>query len=325
MFKYFLIRLISVIPKILIITVVIFIGLQLVPGDAVSRMLPPEQLAHLSAEQLEAKREALGLNDSYPEQYFRWIFNLLKGDFGYSLRTGGNIRDIIGGRLGSTFELVLVSLVISTIFGLLLGIVSAVKQNSSIDYFNSVIGVLGVSVPQFFFGLCGILLFGIVLQWLPTGGRMTPGQKDFIDRIPYMIMPALCLGISLIATLMRYTRGSMLDVMGKDYIKVARSKGISEVKVNLKHGFRNALIPVMVILVFRIPILVGGAVVIETVFNYPGMGGLLLDAVNGTDFPLVMIVTLIVATVILVASFLVDIFAALLDPRVRLGNVERNK
>ena len=322
MFRYFFVRLISLIPKILIISLVIFIGLQLIPGDPVSRMMPVEQLAKLTPEQLEAKRESLGLNDSLPEQYLRWITDILKGDLGYSLRTGGNIKDIIGGRLLATFELVFVSLIISTIFGLLLGFVSAIKQNTPIDYINSAIGVLGISIPQFFFGLCGILIFGIMLKWLPTGGRMAPGQKEFFQRIEYMIMPAVCLGISLIATLMRYTRGSMLDVLNQDYIKTARSKGLSEYKVNLKHGFRNAMMPVMVILVFRIPLLVGGAIVIETVFNYPGMGGLLLDAVNGTDYPLVMIVALIVACVILIASFFADILAAVLDPRVRLGKAE---
>ena len=151
---------------------------------------------------------------------------------------------------------------------------------------------------------------------------MELGKEAFFDRIQYLIMPALCLGISLIATLMRFTRGSMLDVLSKDYIKAARSKGLSEINVNIKHGFRNALIPIMVILVFRIPFLVGGTVVIENVFNYPGMGSMLLNAISGTDMPVVMIATMIIAFVILLSSFLVDIFSAMLDPRIRFGVVK---
>lgn len=146
---------------------------------------------------------------------------------------------------------------------------------------------------------------------------MAPGQEAFYERIEYLVLPVLCLGISYTATLMRFTRSSMLDVLNKDYIKTARSKGLSEFSVNLKHGFRNALIPIMVIIVFRIPILVSGTVVIESVFNYPGMGNMLLSAISGGDMPVVMMSTFIIAAVILLVSFLSDIITALLDPRVQ--------
>lgn len=317
--NYFFVRLISLIPKVLIITIVIFIGLQLVPGDPVTRMIPTETLAKLKPEQLEDLRTKLGLNDSIFIQYTRWIYGIIKGDFGYSLMTGGNIRDMLAQRLPPTFELALMGLIIATFFGLIFGFISAIKQNSLIDYINSVLGMIGISVPEFFFGLCAVLIFAINLKWLPTGGMMEFGKNSFFERVQYLILPSICLGISYIATLMRFTRSSMLDVLSKDYIKTARSKGVSEINVNIRHGFRNALIPVMVIMVLRIPILVGGTVVIENVFNYSGMGSLMISAISGTDMPVVMISSMIIAFAILLSSFFVDIFTAVLDPRIRFS------
>ena len=319
MFKYFSLRLMSLIPKLLVISLIIFIGLQFVPGDPITRTISPEVLAQLNPVQLEDLRTKLGLNDNLVIQYVHWMGNILTGNFGFSLVTGGNIREIIAQRLPRTFELAGCGLFIATFFGIILGFISAIKQNSFIDHFNSIVGMIGISVPEFFFGLCGILLFAIKLKWLPTGGTMEFGKEGFLDRIPYLVMPSICLGISYIATLMRYTRSSMLDVLGKDYIKTARSKGLSEVNVYIKHGFRNALIPIMVIMVLRIPMLVGGTVIIETVFNYPGMGSMLLSAISGADMPLVMITAMIIAAVILLSSFLVDIFTAVLDPRIRFN------
>lgn len=320
MLKYFFIRLVSLIPKLLLISIIIFIGLQFVPGDPVTRMISPEVISQLNPAQLEDLRTKLGLNDSIFIQYIRWMGNLLQGNLGYSLMTGGSIANIITQRLPRTFELAVMGLVIASFFGILFGFISAIKQNSFIDYFNTILGMIGVSVPEFFFGLIAILLFAIKLQWLPTGGTMEFGKESFFERIPYLIMPSVCLGIAYIATLMRYTRSSMLDVLSKDYIKTARSKGLSEIDVNIKHGFRNALIPIMVIMVLRIPMLVGGTVVIETVFNYPGMGSMLLSAISGTDMPVVMITAMIIASVILLASFLVDILTAVLDPRIRFSS-----
>lgn len=320
MLKYFGIRLISLIPKLFIISIIIFLGLQLVPGDPISRTVPPDKLAEMDPVKVEQLREKMGLNDSLIERYGTWIGNIFKGDFGYSLSTHGEISKIIANRLPATLELAAISLLIATILGLLFGFISAIKQHTIADYSFTTLGMIGISVPEFFFGLVGILIFGVTLKWLPVGGRMGVGGEAFFDRIEYLIMPSLVLGISFIATLMRYTRGSMLDVMSKDYIKVARSKGLSEVNVNIKHGFRNALVPIMVIIIMRLPYLVGGTVIIETVFNYPGMGSMLVDAISGTDLPIVMMATLMIAVVILISSFLVDVASALLDPRIRFGS-----
>ena len=319
MLRYFAKRLLLLIPKLLIISLIVFFALQALPGDAVSRSVPPKVYQSMSETQLEALRESLGLNDPLMTQYFRWLGNILHGDFGYSQSTGSNIGTMLAGRLPSTIELVFFALIIASVFGILFGFLAALGQNTPLDYINTTFSIVGISVPEFFFGLVFILLFSVKLGWLPSGGRMAAGHPGFFERIPYMIMPAFCLAISLMATLSRYTRSTMLDVLGKDYVKTARSKGLTESAVNIKHVFRNALTPIMVIMVMRLPMLVGGSVVIEAVFNYPGMGSMILEAVSASDMPVVMITTMVVAAVTLAASCVVDIFTALLDPRIRFG------
>lgn len=317
MLKYFIKRILSLIPKLILISIIIFLGLQLVPGDPLSRTIPPDRYADMDPQMLEELRDSLGLNDNLAIQYFRWIGNILKGNFGYSLVNGSSIAQMLANRLPATMVLAGASLLLATVFGLVLGFISAVRQNSLTDYVNAVFGMIGISVPPFFIGLGSILIFAIGLRWFPTGGMLEYGREGLLDRLHFLVLPSVCLGISFIATLMRFTRSTMLDVLNKEYIKTARSKGLSEVEVNFKHGFRNAVIPVMVILVFRIPMLVSGTVVIENVFNYPGMGSLLMNAISGADMPVVMISTLIISAVILLASFLVDIVTAMLDPRIR--------
>ncbi len=320
MLKYFAKRFLSLIPKILIISVIVFLALQLLPGDALSRSVPPRVYQQMTESQRDALRESLGLNDPLTVQYFRWLGNMFKGDFGYSQSTGSNIGEMLAARLPSTIELTVIALVIASVFGILFGFLASLKPNSWVDYTNTTMSIVGISVPEFFFGILFILLFSVKLGWLPSGGRMAAGHPGFWERIPYMILPAVCLAISLMATLSRYTRSAMLDVLGKDYVKTARSKGISETAVHLKHGFRNALSPVMVIMVMRLPMLVSGTVVIESVFNYPGMGSMILDAVSAGDMPVVMVTTMVIAVVTLVASCIVDLFTALLDPRIRFSS-----
>jgi len=319
MLAYFIKRLLAMIPKLFLITVIIFICLQFVPGDPLSYKISPEQMAFMTEEAIEQMRESLGLNDPAIVRYFRWLGDLCRGELGYSLISGAKISKVILSRLPATLEITILGFIIATILGIGFGFITAIKRNTPIDYALTALGMVGVSIPEFFFGLSAIVIFAINLKWLPTGGRFTIGKESFIERIPYMIMPVLIIGISYTATLMRYTKGSMLDVMNKDYIKAARSKGISEARVNFFHSFRNALIPVMIIIVNRIPILISGTVVIESVFNYPGMGSLIVESIAGSDMPVVMITTLFIAIAVLVASFLIDIFSAILDPRIRFG------
>lgn len=308
------------IPKLLTISLIIFLALQLLPGDPITRTVPPETYANMTQAQLNALRENLGLNRPLFIQYFSWLGSILQGDFGYSQSTGSNIAVMLKTRMPFTVELAFWGLMFADIFGILLGFLAAIRKNTVLDYACTTFSVIGISVPEFFFGLVFILFFALKLKWFPTGGRVDPtSDGSFISRIPYIVLPAITLGIGLLATLTRYTRSSMLDVLNKDYIKTARSKGLSEATVNLRHGLRNALTPVLVLLCFRLPFLVSGTVVIETVFNYPAMGSMILEAISAGDMPVVMITTMVIAAVTLAASSMVDILTALLDPRVRLS------
>lgn len=319
MFKYFLRRLLEMIPKLIVLSVIIFTLLQFVPGDPISYQISPDQLMKMSPEAIDRMRDALGLNDPAPVRYLKWAKGILTGNFGYSLVSGTAITTLIAQRLPATVELLIFAFIIATTFGIIFGYVSAVKRNSPIDYTLTTLGMVGVSVPEFFFGLCAIVIFCFKLKLLPSGGRSPVGDTSFKARIPYMVMPVIILGLSYIAVLMRYCRSSMLDVMNKEYIKASRAKGLTDNQVNVKHVFRNALIPVMIIIVNRIPILISGAVVIESVFNYPGMGSLIIESIQSSDMPVVMICTLLIAAMVMIASFLVDIFSAMLDPRIRFG------
>ena len=218
----------------------------------------------------------------------------------------------------ATLELAITALIISSVLGILLGILSAVNQNGVIDYIGRVIGVVGQSIPQFLFGIILIDIFALKLGKFPVGGRNLYGLVTFGDKLHNMFLPSLALSLGMIATVLRYTRNSMLDVMNKEYIKTARSKGVPEWKVYLKHAFRNSIGPIMVTILLRIPGLIGGSVVIESVFNWPGRGSTLMGAVTSGDYPIIMVITLLIATVMLVVSFMVDVLSAILDPRIRL-------
>ena len=307
------------IPKILLITAAIFFAMELLPGDVITRSIPVEDLANLSEAEIEKLREAKGLNDPAIIRYFRWLGGLIHGDFGYSYGSGADIGEVLATRLPATIELSVFGLILSTIFGIGFGFLAAVKQNSPIDYCSSFLGMVGVSVPEFFFGMLFIMLFSVNLHWLPSGGRISQADPTFWGHIKHMILPSVCLGIGLTATLMRYTRNSMLDVMNKDYIKTAREKGAPEITVYIKHCFRNGCAPVMILLVARLGMLISGTTVIESVFNYPGMGSLLLSSIAVKDVPVVMSILLLVSLTTLVTIFIADFLLAFLDPRMRFG------
>ncbi len=318
MLSYTIRRFLILIPMLIFISFLVFTGLELMPGDAVSYMIDPEKLAELSPEKLYELRESLGLNDPFIVRFFVWLKGIVHGDFGYSLSSGVPIKDIVFDRLPATLELSFWALVISSFFGSILGFLSAVKKNTVMDHSLTVLGMIGVSIPQFMFGLVAILIFALRLKWLPVGGRLMPGYETYWDRLPHLIMPALVLGATMTAGVMRYSRASMLDSMNREFIRTARSKGLPRWRVNIVHGFRVALTPVIVLIGFRLPTLIGGAVVIEQIFQWPGIGNEFITAVRGQNFPLVMMIALFSVTAVLIASFLVDLFTALLDPRVKL-------
>ncbi len=318
MLAYITRRLLTLIPMLLIISFLVYLGMELMPGDAVTYMVSPDQLANISPERLEEMREALGLNQPFFLRYISWLGGVVQGNLGYSLTSGVPITQILMAKLPATLELSFAALLISTILGNVLGIVSAVRRGGKADSVLTVAGMLGVSIPEFFFGLAMILVFAIHLKWLPVGGRTQPEYTTYWQHFRHLIMPALVLGISMTAGVMRYARASMMDVLNKEFIKTARSKGLASWRVYLLHGFRVALTPVVVLIGFRLPMLIGGSVVIEQIFQWPGIGEAFVAAVRGQNYPMVMSIALLSVTMVLMASFVVDLLTALIDPRVRL-------
>ena len=319
MLTYIIRRLLILFPMLLIISFLVYLGLELTPGDAISHMIDPEMANQVTPEQYAALREALGLNKSFMERYVIWLSKIVVGDFGHSLSGGVKISTIVLDRLPATLELSFVALVFSTIFGCILGTISALKRGSITDSTLTVVGMLGVSIPEFFFGLVALLIFALELGWLPVGGRLLPGYDSVWDRIPNIILPAMVLSLMMTAGVMRYSRSSMLDALSREFIRTARSKGLPEWRINFIHGFRVALTPVVVLIGFRLPTLIGGSVIIEQVFQWPGIGNEFIAAVRGQDYPLVMMIALFSVFAVLAASLLIDVLTALIDPRVRLG------
>jgi peptide/nickel transport system permease protein len=317
MLTYIARRLLIIVPMAIGISFLIYLALDLSPGDAVSRMMSPERT--VDPVKLEALREALGLNQPMIVRYWIWLTNVLQGNFGYTLTGGVPISRLLAERLPATLELSGVALVLSSIFGSILGTLSALKRGTATDNALTVAGMIGVSIPEFFFGLVAILIFALNLQWLPVGGRLLPSYDSYWDHIPNLMMPALVLSIMMTAGVMRYARSAMLDALSRDFIKTARSKGLPEWRVNLLHGFRVALTPVIVLIGFRLPILIGGSVIVEQVFQWPGLGSAFVMAVRNKDLPVVMTIALFSVLIVLMVSLIIDVLTAVIDPRVRLS------
>jgi peptide/nickel transport system permease protein len=311
-------RLVISVPILIAITAIIFTLLQLTPGDPLDAYITPDQV--LSPEQRESLRRELGLDKPAPIRYFYWLSEVARGDFGYRIKTGEPVGGAIALRLGPTLLLMASGLGLGISVGVVLGVVSAVRQYSFLDLALTIFAFLGTSMPAFFAGLVGLYLFGLRLRWFPAGGFSTPGEPFSLwDRIHHLILPALILSLFYIGSIMRYTRSAMLSVLNQDYIRTAKAKGLSQRVVIGRHGLRNALLPVVTIIGASVPNLVGGAVFIESIFSWPGMGRLYLDSIEGRDFPLIMGMTLVLALVILMANLLTDLAYAVVDPRIRYG------
>lgn len=317
MLAYVLRKLLHLVPMLLVISFLIYLGMDLMPGDAIDFMISPDELANVSPEALAQMRSSLGLDKPFIVRYLIWLLSLLKGDFGYSLQSGVPVATLFLNTLPATIELSLAALLISSVLGSILGMVSAIYRNSIADHALSVAGMIGIAIPQFLLGLICIIVFVFRLGWFPVGGRMGQVDVAFIQRMEYLVLPAAVLGLSMTAGVMRYARASMLDSMNRDFVKTARSKGLPEWRVNLLHGFRVACTPVAVLIGFRLPMLIGGAVVIEQIFQWPGIGVMFLAAVRAQNTPIVMMVGFFSVMLVLVASILVDIITAALDPRVK--------
>jgi len=314
LFQYIIRRLLIAIPVLLGVTVFNFFIINLAPGNPVDMYLNPDT----TEADLEAKKEALGLNDPIYIQYFRWLGNLLQGDFGFSYTTYEPVMKIIMERVGPTLLLMSTALLIAYIIAIPIGILSATKQYSWIDYLTTTFSFLGVSIPSFFLGLGSIYVFALVLNIFPTGGMFTLGSNGgFGDTFLHLIMPACILGVGIAGSTVRYVRSSMLEVLGQDYLRTARAKGLREFVVTNKHALKNALIPIITIMGMEIPVLIGGAVVTEQIFQWPGLGQLTIQSISSRDYPTLMAINFIAALAVLFSNLLADILYSVVDPRIK--------
>jgi peptide/nickel transport system permease protein len=298
---------------IIIVTLIVFLLQQLVPGgDPARAMLGLDA----SQEEVDALRQEMWLDRPILTQYIHWVTNALQGDLGKSLRYRINISELIAKRLPITLHLAFMALVISVFFGVLGGVICAVKRGSFLDQAISVIANGAVAVPIFWLGILGIYVFSLQLGWLPTQGYTSP-TEDFLRSTKQVIMPVICMCLPSMALLTRQTRSSMLEIVRQDYVRTAWSKGLTERNVILRHALKNALIPIVTLLGLSVPHLFAGSVLVEQVFNIPGMGRLLVNGVLDKDFIVVQACVLIIAVVISISNLVVDIAYGWLDPRIR--------
>jgi peptide/nickel transport system permease protein len=319
MHKYIFRRILQFIPMVFLITVMVFGLAKAAPGDPLTgERLDP----NIDPEVYEIRREALGLNDPIPVQYWNWLSSVSTGDFGDSLQyTGRSVMELIQARIWNTFYLSIFALGVTLVIAIPIGIYSANRKYSLFDYGASTFAFLGLATPNFFAGLLAIYVFAFTLGWFPAQGTTTAigltGFELFIDKLRHLVLPGLTLGLASTAAYMRYMRTEILEVKGSDFIRTAHAKGLSNESVLYKHTLRNALIPIITLLGLEFGTLLSGAIITERVFNYPGLGTLFLGAISNRDYPVIMAINLILAITILVGNLLADIFYAIVDPRIR--------
>jgi len=312
MLKYIVKRILVAIPVLIGITIIDFMIMTMV-GSPLELLQGPR----VSQAAIETKRIALGLNKPVYVQYWIWLTNLLQGNMGYSMKSFQPVSQMIKTYIGPTLLLMSVSLFVSMLIAVPAGIYSAVHKYTPQDYTVVTLSFLGSSVPGFFLALVLIYIFTVRLGWLPSSGMYTLGaQKSALDVVRHMIMPVIVLATSMAGTNIRYIRSAMLEILRKDYLRTARAKGIGRFLVINKHALRNALIPVITVLGMHIPILFGGAIIIEQVFSWPGLGMMTMSAIISRDYPVIMGVCLMSAIVVLVANLLTDVIYALVDPTI---------
>jgi peptide/nickel transport system permease protein len=307
-------RLLGLIPVLFGITLVVFFLMQMIPGDVAQAMLgltaTPENVADL--------RQALGLDQPIYVQYVKWLRNIVQGDFGISLQQRTEVLPFILERFQNTLILTVAATIISLVIGLPAGIISATKQYSVFDRVSMLIALFGNSMPAFWLGLMAILIFSLRLGWFPTGG-MYPviGDRNFFVLLEHLALPAITLGAASAAVTARITRSSMLEVIRQDYVRTARAKGLGERAVLTRHTLKNALLPILTVVSFQFGFLLGGAVLTETVFSWPGIGLALYNAISFRDYPIVQGGVLVVAVAFVIVNLVTDLLYALIDPRIR--------
>jgi peptide/nickel transport system permease protein len=310
---YIVRRILEAVPVLVLSTVVIFLGLRLIPGDPAVRLAGQDA----TPEQLAAIRAVNGLDQPLPVQYLRWLGNVVRGDLGVSFFTRAPVAQLIVQRLPATLELALAALLVSILLALPTGILAAVRQHSPVDWLISSLNGLAVAVPSFWLGILAILLFALELGWLPPGGR-GEWMRDPGAALRFLLLPAVTLALPQAASLSRLVKASLLDVLREDYVRTARAKGVSHKWVVWRHAMRNALVPVVTVLGLQFGRLLGGAVITESVFSWPGLGRLIRDSIANRDYAVIQACLLMLVLVFILVNLLTDISYGLLDPRIRL-------
>ncbi len=319
MLQYGLRRLVIGIGMLAALSMLVFVLLRLTPGDPIDAYIDPS--TPLSPAAISDLRERLGLDKPLPLQYVGWLLQALQGNLGYSIkRLDQPVLTLVLSRIGPTVLLMGSALIMAVIAGIAAGVVGAVRRNSVTDVSLSVLALAGISSPAFLSALLGLYIFAVRLGWLPSGGMLTPGEDFSVgDLLRHLVLPSSLLAIAQAALIMRYMRASLLEVLNQDYVRTARAKGVIEFWVIVKHALRNALLPVVTVIGSTIGLAIGGAIFVESVFNWPGMGLLLVDAVTSRDYPVIMGATLVIGACVIVVNLLTDIAYAVIDPRIKVG------
>lgn len=315
MLTYFIRRLLALIPVLFLVSIIVFIIMHAIPGDPVDVMYGTEGVSEETRAAIEHK---LGLDQPLPVQYFCWLGRFVTGDWGVSFINGQPIAKTILLKLPATYFLSLTSMVAAIILSFPLGIVAAIKRNTGVDYLAMVLALLGISIPNFWMAIMLVLIFSLTLGWLPSIGYVSP-LESVTGSIKHLVLPSIALGVSLIGTFTRLTRSSLLEVLGEDYVRTARSKGLGETVVILVHALKNAIIPVITVMGMWFGFLLAGSVVIETIFAWPGVGQLLVQSILSRDYPMVQNVVLIVSITFVLINLFVDMTYTFLDPRIQLA------
>ncbi|MGE0540829.1 MAG: ABC transporter permease [Dehalococcoidia bacterium] len=311
MTRYIIRRFLLMIPTLLIVSMIVFSLIRLIPGDIAEIMVENRRYAS----DVDELREKLGLNQPLPVQYVKWLGGLLTGDWGTSLWTGRTISEELRYRIPLTLQLGIMTMTISLVVAIPIGVLSAIRQDSAIDYLTRSLAILGLAMPAFWMATILLVFGSIWFGWAPR--QWVPFSANPWGSIMALLIPAIILGVDRAASLMRMTRAMMLETLRQDYIRTAWSKGLRERVVVTRHALRNAFIPVITLLGLQIPAILGGSVVIETIFNLPGTGKFLLDAIEARDYPMVQIMNMIFASFILLTTLAVDLAYGYLDPRIR--------
>jgi peptide/nickel transport system permease protein len=307
--QFVLRRLLYLVPVWLGISLVAFLLTNLTPGDPARLALQRELGRQPTAEETSAAREQMGLNDPAPVRYVTWLGDAVTGDLGTSYRTGTSVLDSLAGRFPHTLQIAGIGLVLAVAIAIPLGVLAAVYQQSAIDHFSRVLALLGASMPSYWIAYLFILFFSVRLGMLPVAGSQT---------WQHAVMPALTLGVGGSASLMRLTRAETLETLNQDYIRTARAKGLHSTAVLVRHALRNTMIPISTVLGMRFAGMLGGAVIVETIFSWPGIGKLVVDAIFDRDYPMIQGFVLFMGTAFLLINLIVDLGYGLIDPRIRL-------